>query len=250
MEEEHQIPGSENSITIPVVILCGGKATRLYPLSQKVPKAMTEIEGKPFLEYQIDLLKRNGIFDIVLCIGDKGEQIKEHFQDGERFDVRIKYSQDGEELLGTAGALKKAENLLADSFLVLFGDTYLSLNFQEAINFFEKNRQLGMMTVFRNAGKYAPSNTVVENGLVKYYSKKRHLKNMNYIDCGLGIIRKDSLKYLRQGESGDLAILNQALIKRQELLAYPIKKRFYDIGTFRGLADFRRYILRHKNNVS
>ena len=105
-----------------IVILCGGKATRLYPLTKKIPKSMMRFEGKPFLEQQLDLLKKNRIFDIVLCVGYKAEQIKKYFGDGKNFGVEIKYSSDKKKLLGTGGALKKAENLLEDSFLVMWGD--------------------------------------------------------------------------------------------------------------------------------
>jgi len=227
-----------------IVILCGGKATRLYPLTKKIPKSMMRFEGKPFLEQQLDLLKKNRIFDIVLCVGYKAEQIKKYFGDGKNFGVEIKYSSDKKKLLGTGGALKKAENLLEDSFLVMWGDSYLPFNFQKAIKFFKKSNKPGMMIVFKNLNKYEPSNVEVKNNLVKSYSKKRKTKKMKYIDYGISIYRKEVLKHLPKNQVCDLTRLQQALIKKRQLLAYPAEKRFYQIGSPDGLEELKNYIKR------
>lgn len=227
-----------------IVILCGGKATRLYPLTKKIPKSMMRFEGKPFLEQQLDLLKKNRIFDIVLCVGYKAEQIKKYFGDGKNFGVKIKYSSDKKKLLGTGGALKKAENLLEDSFLVMWGDSYLPFNFQKAIKFFKKSNKPGMMIVFKNLNKYEPSNVEVKNNLVKSYSKKRKTKKMKYIDYGVSIYRKEVLKYLPRNQVCDLTKLQQVLIKKRQLLAYPAEKRFYQIGSPDGLEELKNYIKR------
>ena len=250
------------------VVLCGGKATRLYPLTKKIPKSLMRIAGKPFLEYQLNLLKKNGISDIVLCIGYKGEQIKKYFKDGKNFGVKIRYSSDGKKLLGTGGALKKAEDLLEDIFLVMWGDSYLPFNFQKAIKFFKKSNKsrtllaqgmlpnrsklrgirkvrdkLGMMTVFKNLNKYEPSNVEVKNNLVKSYSKKRKTKKMKYIDYGVSIFKKEVLKYIPKNQVYDLTKLQQTLIKKKQLLAYPAEKRFYQIGSPEGLEEFKKYII-------
>jgi len=227
-----------------IVILCGGKATRLYPLTKKIPKSMMRFEGKPFLEQQLDLLKKNRIFDIVLCVGYKAEQIKKYFGDGKNFGVEIKYSSDKKRLLGTGGALKKAENLLEDSFLVMWGDSYLPFNFQKAIKFFKKSNKPGMMIVFKNLNKYEPSNVEVKNNLVKSYGKKRKTKKMKYIDYGISIYRKEVLKHLPKNQICDLTKLQQALIKKRQLLAYPAEKRFYQIGSPDGLEELKNYIKR------
>lgn len=227
-----------------IVVLCGGKATRLYPLTKKIPKSMMRFEGKPFLEQQLDLLKKNRIFDIVLCVGYKAEQIKKYFGDGKNFGVEIKYSSDKKRLLGTGGALKKAENLLEDSFLVMWGDSYLPFNFQKAIKFFKKSNKPGMMIVFKNLNKYEPSNVEVKNNLVKSYSKKRKTKKMKYIDYGISIYRKEVLKHLPKNQICDLTKLQQALIKKRQLLAYPAEKRFYQIGSPDGLEELKNYIKR------
>jgi len=225
-----------------IVVLCGGKATRLYPLTRKIPKSLIRIVGKPFLEYQLALLKKNGISDIVLCIGYKGEQIKKYFGGGKKFGVKIRYSSDGKKLLGTGGALKKAEDLLEDTFLVMWGDSYLPFNFQKAIKFFKKSNKLGLMTVFKNLDKYEPSNVEIEKNLVKSYSKKRKTKKMKHIDYGVSIYRKEVLKFIPKNQVYDLSKLQQTLIKKRQLLAYPAEKRFYQIGSPKGLGEFKKYI--------
>jgi NDP-sugar pyrophosphorylase family protein len=223
-----------------IVILCGGLATRLYPLTKKIPKSMVKIGGKPFLEYQLDLIKKNGISDVVLCVGYKGNQIRKYFRNGKKWGLRIKYSSDGKRLLGTGGALKKAEPLLEDTFLVMWGDSYLPFNFRKAIEFFKKHNKLGLLTVYKNENRIEPSNVEVKGNLVKAYSKKRKTKRMKYIDYGLSIFKKEVLKYIPKNKIYDLSKLNQLLIRKKQLLAFPVKRRFYQIGTPEGLKEFKK----------
>jgi NDP-sugar pyrophosphorylase family protein len=225
-----------------IVILCGGLATRLYPLTKKISKSMIKIEGRPFLEHQLDLLKKNKIKNILLCIGCKGEQIKKYFGNGKKFGVKIRYSREKKKLLGTGGALKKAEKLLEDNFLIMWGDSYLPLDFQKAIKFFKKFNKFGLMTVYKNCDKYEPSNVEVEGNLVKVYSKKRKTKKMKYIDYGVSIFKKEALKFIPKNKVYDLSKLNQLLVREKQLLAFPVRKRFYQVGTFEGIEEFRRYI--------
>jgi len=110
-------------MSFPVVILAGGLATRLRPLTEKIPKALVEVAGRPFLEHQLDLLKQNSIAEVILCLGYLGEMIEQRYGDGEAFGVRIRYSFDGPILLGTGGAIKRASALLLDAFFVLYGDS-------------------------------------------------------------------------------------------------------------------------------
>jgi len=228
-----------------VLISCGGLATRLRPLTKKIPKSMVEIEGKPFLEHQLNLLKKNGLKDIVLSIGFKGNQIRKYFATGKKFGVKIKYNPDGKKLLGTGGAIKKAEKLLNDAFLVIYGDSYLPFDFQKAINYFNRFQKLGLMTVFKNANRYEPSNVEVQGNLVKSYSKKRKTKKMLYIDYGVSIFKKEVLKNFPADTAFDLSLIHKDLIKKKQLLAFPVKQRFYQIGSFDGLEEFRQYL---KNN--
>jgi NDP-sugar pyrophosphorylase family protein len=224
------------------VILAGGLATRLQPLTNRIPKSMLNIDGKPFLEYQLNLLKRNEVANIVICLGYLGNQIKDYFGDGSNFSVQIHYSQDGPKLLGTGGALKKAEALLEDNFFVLYGDSYLPVNYQRLMTIFCKSSKLAGMVVFKNFNRYDISNVVVEQNLVKLYDKKQLAPEMVYIDAGLLIFKKAALQLLKPNQYLQLESLLQELVKRKQLLALEIKKRFYEIGSFNGLKEFRQLV--------
>jgi len=224
------------------VILAGGPGTRLKPITEKIPKAMILIGGKPFLELQLNLLKRHGISDIVLCIGHLGEKIKEYFGDGRKFGVEIRYSEETEKLLGTGGGLKKTVDLLDDVFFVTYGDAYLILDYQNVMRHFKKTNKLGLMVVYKNFDRYDKSNVVVEKGLVKIYSKKRKAPNMVYIDFGVSVLRKKALDLIPEGKVADLEELYQELIRRKELLAFETGQRFYEIGSPEGLKEFEELI--------
>ncbi len=222
-----------------VAILAGGLATRLRPLSQEQPKSMVQILGKPFLEYQLDFLKRDGINDIVLCIGHLGEQIENYFEDGSKFGVSIKYSRE-DNLIGTAGALKNASGLLEDVFFTLYGDSYLFLDFKDIMSFFESRDKPSLMTVYENHDKYAKSNTAVEGELVRKYSKDERTADMVYIEYGVNIFKKEIFEMLPEGHS-PLEQLFPRLIEKGELLAYEVGERFYDIGSYQGLEEFKGF---------
>ena len=133
-----------------VVILAGGLATRLRPLTETIPKSMVLINNKPFLQYQLELLRSNGITDIVLCVGYLHKQIEDYFQNGRNFGVNIKYSREEKGLLGTAGALKNAANFLEDKFFLIYGDSYIFLNFKEILSYFNSYNELALMVVYES----------------------------------------------------------------------------------------------------
>jgi len=234
------------NIRLQVAILAGGLATRLMPLSEKIPKSMIRIGGKPFLEHQIDLLKRKGIRDIVLCIGYLGNQIEEYFENGEKFGVKIQYSCEGSRLLGTAGTLKNAEKLLKDEFFVMYGDSYLFLNFFAIASYFHQFDKRALMVVYKNHDRYDSSNVAIEGNLVKKYSKKEKTKEMTYIDYGVSMLRKMVLDSVPQNVPYTLEELFSPLISQKEVLAYEVKKRFYQIGSKKGLLEFKEYFERKK----
>lgn len=224
------------------VVLAGGLGTRLKPITDEVPKVMIPVNGKPFLEHRLNLLKRHGISDIVLCIGYLGENIKDYFGDGRKFGLKIKYSEEGDKLLGTAGAVKNAQDLLEDIFFVTYGDAYLILDYQAVMKYFKKFNKLGLMVVFKNFDKFDRSNVVVEGDLVKIYSKKKKFPNMVYIDFGVSILRKKALELVPDGKIVDLEELNQELIRKKELLAFETSHRFYEIGSPEGLGEFEKLV--------
>src|ERR1700751_1258719 len=173
--------------SLPVVILAGGLATRLRPLTEKIPKSLIEVAERPFLEHQIALLRENGISRLFLCVGHLGEMIEERFGGGSRFGVHISYSYDGSELLGTGGAIKKLLPKLPDVFFVLYGDAYLKIDYQAVADHFQKSARPALMTVFRNEDVWDRSNVWFEEGTLYRYSKTERLPQMRYIDYGLTI---------------------------------------------------------------
>ncbi len=225
-----------------IAILCGGLATRLAPLSTHTPKSMIKIHGKPFLEYQINTLKKNKITNIVLCVGHLADQIIDYFGNGKKFNVHITYSHDGKTPLGPAGALKKAADKLENIFFTLYGDSYVFLNFQKIYNHFSTTKNLAMMTVFQNHDKYDTSNIVVKNNKVIKYNKNK-TPDMTYIDYGVSIFRKQTLHLIPHNTFFTTKDLYTKLVEKNELQAYPVTKRFYHIGTPEALQDFNRFIL-------
>lgn len=223
-----------------VAIIAGGLATRLGNLTRDLPKSMVKILGKPFLEYQIELLRKAGVNDIVLCVGYLSEKIEEYFGSGHNFGVNIIYSRE-EKLVGTAGALKKAEAYLNDAFFTLYGDSYIFFNFANAESYFRAQNKLAMMTVYKNHNLYDKSNTAIEAGLVKQYSKQQKNKDMVYIDYGVNLLRKAVLDMIPKDEPYSLEQLFPRLIEKQELLAFEVSERFYEIGSLQGLNEFKEY---------
>lgn len=222
-------------------ILTGGLATRLGDLARNQPKSMLKIQGKTFLEYQLELLKRAGIKNIILCIGHMGEQIERHFGNGRNYGVNIEYSLE-DKLLGTAGALKKAEALLNEVFFTMYGDSYLFLDFPAAIHYFKSQNKLALMTVYKNYDQYARSNTVVEGKLVRKFSKKERTEGMVYVEYGANIFNKEALRMIPENQFYSLDDLFPRLVEMGELLAFEVKERFYEIGSPQGVKEFEEYI--------
>lgn len=225
-----------------VVILAGGLATRLRPVTETIPKAMVPIEGRPFLEYQIDFLKKNGVTDLVLCVGYLSEKIEQYFANGHEFGVTIQYVHDGDRLLGTAGALKRAESLLQENFFVMYGDSYLFLNFKDVYSTFKKSNKSAVMVVYKNDNNYDTSNVAIENGKVIRYDKKNLIGDLVYIDYGVLVFAKSILDLIPGDQVCQLENVIHDLIQKKDLVAYEATKRFYEIGSHKGLEDFTRYI--------
>ncbi len=234
MSEAFKIP--------PVAILCGGLATRLKPISDNIPKALVEVDGKPFIFYQLEELRRQNIQDIVLCVGHKGEMIEKAVGDGSRFQLNIRYSYDGETALGTGGALKKASHLLGEEFFVLYGDAFLQVDYADIYRTFLVSGRKGLMTVFHNAEKWDSSNVWFENQQIRTYSKTHKNAQMQHIDYGLGILNTEALKAYSIAQEFDLALVYEQLVQDQELAAYEVSKRFYEIGSHAGLEEFRVWL--------
>ena len=224
------------------VLLAGGEGIRLRPLTNNLPKSMIPIAGKPFLEYQLKLLKQAQVRDLVMCVGYRGDIIQSHFGDGRSFGVKIRYSDDGDMLLGTAGSLKNARALLADHFFITFGDAYPILDYEAAWDRFLSRGKIAMMVVLKNANKYGRSNTVVQDEQVTFYSKKESLLEMDYIEFGVTFMCKQALDMLSGNYPIDLEILYRKIICKNQMAALEVKQRIYDIGSPEGLRDFSQFV--------
>lgn len=231
---------------LPVALLAGGLATRLRPITEKVPKLLVEVAGEPFFSHQIRLLKNQGLTRVVLCVGYLGEKIVELYGDGSKWGMQLDYSFDGEKLMGTGGALIRALPKLGDAFYVLYGDSYLSVDYQAVGQSFLDSGKLGLMTVFENREAYDASNVWWEDGRIKVYSKKEKVPQMRHIDYGLSLFRAAAFDGYPRDAVVDLATVQTDLVRRGELAGYEMRQRFYEIGSHAGLQELDQLLRQHE----
>ncbi len=229
-------------MSLPVAIIAGGLATRLRPLTEKIPKSLVDVAGKPFIVHQIELLRRKGVTNVVLCLGYLGEQVQAELGDGSRWDMQVDYMFDGPVLLGTGGALRRAITKLGEAFFVLYGDSYLDCDYAAVESAFRSSGKLGLMTVFRNTNLWDRSNVIFENGRIQCYDKNIFVPNMKHIDYGLGVLQASALERYPADCKQDLVTVYQDLLALDQLEGYEVSQRFYEIGSPAGLQEMRDYI--------
>src|SRR3990167_1279360 len=215
----------------PVAILAGGLATRLRPITEKIPKALLEVAGEPFIAHQLRLLQKSKIEQVVLCVGFLGEQIKDFVREGHQFGLQVSYVFDGPQLLGTGGAIKQALPALGEAFFILYGDSYLPCDYLAVQTSFEKSKKLALMTVFHNDGLWDTSNIEYSENKIIAYDKKHRTEKMHYIDYGLAVISAQAFHQISTEGSYDLEFFYQILLKENQLAAYEIHQRFYEAGS-------------------
>lgn len=226
-----------------VAILAGGLATRLRPITEKIPKSLVEVAGKPFICHQLDYLRKQGINSVVLCIGYLGEMIQEVVGNGSRWDMHVSYSPDGPILLGTGGALRQALPLLGEHFFILYGDSYLPIDFSDVEKTYVVSGKKGLMTVLKNQNRWDKSNVEFNAGEIIEYNKNVIRPQMHYIDYGLGLLKSSALKAYPKGQSFDLSKVYNDLSLAGELAGFEVFERFYEIGSRQGIADTQDYLL-------
>jgi MurNAc alpha-1-phosphate uridylyltransferase len=233
---------------LPVAILAGGLATRLRPLTDRVPKSLLDIAGRPFIFHQLELLRNQGVGRVVLCLGHLGEQVEAVLGDGRTLGLAINYSFDGRELLGTGGALKHALPLLGDRFFVLNGDSYLPCSLAQIQSAYEAARRPALMTVLRNDDRWDKSNVLFRDGELIEYDKHGRRHNMAHIDYGVAVFCSGVFsRYLARVI--DLADICRDLSLSGELAALEVSERFYEIGSLQGIRDTEEFLLRSLGNV-
>jgi len=227
---------------LPVAILAGGLATRLRPVTEKIPKALIEINGEPFLAHQLRLLASSGIRRVTLCVGYLGEMLEAYAGDGSRFGLEVTYSPDGAKLRGTAGAVAQARLLLGESFFVLYGDSYLPCDYGAVERAFLKSGKPALMTVYHNRNQWDTSNVRFEAGRILAYDKKLRTPEMRHIDYGLGVFHGSAFDGIPDHGAHDLADLYRVLLGRGELAGFEVEQRFYETGSFAGIQELSEYL--------
>lgn len=238
----------KQNMLLPVAILSGGLATRLRPLTEKIPKGLVQVAGKPFVAWQLEYLRSQAASRVVLCIGHLGEQLKAAVGDGSAFGLEVSYSWDGPKLLGTGGALKQAVSLLGDRFFVFYGDSYLPVDFQSVQRSFLRSGKPALMTVLENHDRWDRSNVLFRQGSIVEYNKHNPRPEMMHIDYGLGILSSSLLVDYPEDTASDLADIYHSLSVRGELAGFEVFDRFYEIGSPVGLQETDAFLARGKRS--
>jgi len=212
-------------------------------MTETLPKSLLPVAGRPFLAHQLEHLRRQGITRAVLCVGHLGEMIRDQFGNGTGTGVAIEYAFDGPRLLGTGGALKRALPMLGPRFFVLYGDSYLPIEWRPVEEAFLQSGREGLMTVYRNEGRYDTSNVWFADGEIRIYDKKRRRPEMHHIDYGLSALQGTVLEEWPDDQPFDLAEVLTRLVERKQLAGFEVSQRFYEIGSPSGLEELEAFLL-------
>jgi NDP-sugar pyrophosphorylase family protein len=226
----------------PIAVLAGGLAMRMRPLTETVPKSMLPVAGEPFIAQQLRLFREQGLSRVVLCLGHLGAAVQDFVGDGSAFGLSVSFSFDGQKLLGTAGALKKATALLGDVFWVVYGDAYLDIDLRPIWASFQSDPRPALMTVYRNEDSLDKSNVLFRDGRIVAYDKKSPDSAMKHIDYGLLLLHHQVLDAVRAGEKTDLADVLSALVRQDAVMGFEVRERFYEIGSHQGLRETDEHI--------
>ena len=227
---------------LPVAILAGGLATRLRPITETIPKALVEVDGHPFIGWQLRYLHGQGVSSVVLCVGCRGEQIAAEVGDGSRYGLHVEYVYDGPRLLGTGGALRRALPALGPAFFILYGDSFLPIDFREVERAFAASGKPALMTVLKNQNLWDKSNVYFEGGRVVEYNKRVPRPDMAHIDYGLSVMSAPTLMKHAEGEAFDLADIYHQLSLAGDLAGFEVRERFYEMGSPDGLSQTEAYL--------
>jgi NDP-sugar pyrophosphorylase family protein len=230
------------------VILAGGRGTRMRPLTDTVPKAMIPVLGAPFAGWQLSWLASHGVKKATFSIGYRGGMIRDYIGDGSRWELPVDYVDEGENLRGTGGALRLAldQELLEESFFLLYGDSFLPIDMRAVEAAWDAVSEPAMMTVLRNTNEWDLSNVVFRDGRVVLYDKRRpadHATEMRWIDYGLSILTRNLIEdRLQPGAVADIADLLHDVSISGELAGLEVDERFYEVGSAAGLHDLEQYL--------
>jgi len=227
----------------PVAVLAGGLGTRMAKRTgPRLPKALLEVAGRPFIDFKLGQLAEEGATRVVMLLGHGAGAIAEHVGDGAAYGLDIEILHDGEALLGTGGAVRRALPLLGDAFWVTYGDTFLQVPMAEVEEAFRGCGRQGLMTVFKNADAWDASNVALREELVAEYRKGAPSGTFTYIDYGMSILTAGAFAPFTPGAAFDLGEVLQSLIAGRELAGFEVAERFYEIGSEAGYEETDAYL--------
>jgi N-acetyl-alpha-D-muramate 1-phosphate uridylyltransferase len=235
--------------TFPVAILAGGLASRLRPITARTPKSLLPICGRPFIFHQLDLLSSQGVERVVLCVGHLGEQVQAAVGNGSRVGLSVEYSFDGDQLLGTGGALKHALPLLGDQFIALNGDSYVPCSLAEVQSAYLAAGSPALMTVLRNDNRWDRSNVLMRAGRLIAYEKNARHREMSHIDFGVTVLSSSVFARYEPAGTLDLADICRDLARDGQLAALEVHQRFYEIGSQQGILDTEEFLSRQAQSA-
>ena len=220
-----------------MIILSGGKGTRVKKYTSKIPKCLIKVNGKPFLYHQLKYLKKYKVKNILISSGYLGEKINLYVKNHINF-LNVKVVKDGKKLLGTGGAVVNSLKYLKKNFFIIYGDSYLNFNLKKMVN----KRKLAIMAIYKNRDQYDKSNIILKKTDKILYIKNKKNKNLFYIDYGVSYINKKIFKGLKKNVRFELSDFYEMISQKNKLSSFKVKKRFYEIGSYKGIKDIKNYL--------
>ncbi len=231
------------------VVLAGGRGTRMRPFTDTRPKCLVPVAGRPFIDWQLAWLASEEVRRVLLSVGYRAELVRQHVGDGSRFGLEVDYVEDGEPLLGTAGALRRSfdEEKLGPTFFLLYGDSYLPVRLREVSAAYHQRRAPVLMTLYEDPGRLERPNAVYQEGMVTRYEKGLPAAppDMRHVDFGLSVWdRRVIPEWIPSGATKDLAVVFDGLSREGRLAGLEVRQRFYEVGSIDGLRDLEALIER------
>ncbi|MBK8203634.1 MAG: NTP transferase domain-containing protein [Bdellovibrionales bacterium] len=225
---------------VPLLVLAGGRASRLQGFSRSTPKYLMPLDDKRvFADIHLEWAKKQGFKKVILSIGYLGQQIVEYCGDGQMWDLEIKYCDDGSSPLGTGGAVQSSLQFSFEDLAITYGDTLLAVDAKNLYRQMRDGGYQGLMSLFLLDIPGHQSNATIENGLARY-SKTSPLPDWNYLDYGFMFLQRRLIENFPLIRPLDLAVPLENYCQKSLIKGVPVKKRFWEIGTPEALIEFQR----------
>jgi NDP-sugar pyrophosphorylase family protein len=231
------------------VVLAGGLGRRMLPHTERLPKCLLLVADRPFVDWQLAWLAAQGVEQVVMSIGYRGDLVRRHLGNGSRFGLQVCYVDEGDARLGTGGALRLTvdQGIAEPSFFVVYGDSYLATNLSEVEAAYAVQTAPVLMTVYRDRAGLERPNAVFDGTMVTRYEKglEDPPEEMQYVDYGLSVWERRVVESMvPEGAVADLADLFKTLSESHQLAGLEMRERFYEIGSSRGLNDLELHLRR------